>query len=112
MDVWKYKIISRVEQDISLVRLYSWGILVNTRNKFHISAHQCIILYLNLWQKAGVTYEKYDTVSVTRFPGCGTYCMDSPMLLQKNGTLCRLLLETLVPIVLLLLFYYNCFSFQ
>ena len=40
MDVWKYEIISRVEQDISLVRFaYSWDILVNTRNKFHISAH-------------------------------------------------------------------------
>ena len=24
---------------------YSWDILVNTRNKFHISAHPCIILY-------------------------------------------------------------------
>ena len=43
MDVWKYEIISRVEQDISLVD--SWDILVNTRNKFHISAHPCIILY-------------------------------------------------------------------
>ena len=41
MDVWKYEIISRVEQDISREI-----ILVNTRNKFHISAHPCIILYL------------------------------------------------------------------
>ena len=40
MNAWKYEIISRVEQDISLVRFaYSWDILVNTRNKFHISAH-------------------------------------------------------------------------
>ena len=46
MDVWKYEIISRVEQDISLVRFaHSWDILVNTQNKFHISAHPCIILY-------------------------------------------------------------------
>ena len=41
MDVWKYEIISRVEQDISREI-----ILVNTRNKFHISAHPCIILYI------------------------------------------------------------------
>ena len=47
MDVWKYEINSRVEQDISLVRFaHSWDILVNTRNKFHISTHPCIILYL------------------------------------------------------------------
>ena len=47
MDVWKYEIISRVVQDISLVRYaHSWDILINTRNKFHISAHPCIILYL------------------------------------------------------------------
>ena len=38
MDAWKYEIISRVEQDI----------LVNTRNRFHISEHPCIILYLIL----------------------------------------------------------------
>ena len=36
MDVWKYEIISRVDQDI----------LVNTRNKFYISARPCIILYI------------------------------------------------------------------
>ena len=35
MNAWKYEIISRVEQDIP----------VNTRNKFHISAYPCIILY-------------------------------------------------------------------
>ena len=47
MDVWKYEIISRVEQDISLVRFaHSWDILVNTRNKFHISAHPSIIIYV------------------------------------------------------------------
>ena len=47
MDVWKYEIISRVEQDISLVRFaHSWDILDNARNKFHISAHPCIILYV------------------------------------------------------------------
>ena len=46
MDVWKYEIIFCVEQDISLVRFaHSWDILVNTRNIFHISAHQCIIVY-------------------------------------------------------------------
>ena len=28
---------------------YSWDILVNTRNKFHISAHPCTILYLFMW---------------------------------------------------------------
>ena len=45
MDAWKYvlgnmKFISRVEQDISLVRFaHSWDILVNTRNKFHISMY-------------------------------------------------------------------------
>ena len=50
MDVWKYEIISCVEQDISLVRIaYLWDILVNTRNKFHISAHPCIILSLSLY---------------------------------------------------------------
>ena len=39
--------ISCVEQDISLVRFaYSWDILFNTRNKFHISAQPCNILYL------------------------------------------------------------------
>ena len=36
------KFISRVEQDNSL------DILVSTRNKFHISAYPCIILYLNI----------------------------------------------------------------
>ena len=47
MDVWKSEIISRVEQDISLVRFaHSWDILFNTRNKFHISAYPCIILYI------------------------------------------------------------------
>ena len=47
MNVWKYEINSRVEQDILLVRFaHSWDILVNTRNKFHISAHPCIIFYL------------------------------------------------------------------
>ena len=48
MDVWKYEIISLVEQEyISLVRFaHSWDILVNTRNKFHIFAHPCIILYI------------------------------------------------------------------
>ena len=47
MNAWKYGIISRVEQDISLVRFaHSWDILV-IRNKFHISEHPRIILYLN-----------------------------------------------------------------
>ena len=49
MDAWKYDIISRVEQDISLVRfVHFWDILVNTRNKYrmYISAYPCIILYL------------------------------------------------------------------
>ena len=47
MDVWKYEIVYRVEQDISFVHFaHSWDILVNTWNKFHISAHPCIILYL------------------------------------------------------------------
>ena len=47
MNVWKYEIISRVEQDMSLVRFaHSWDILVNTRHKFHISKHPCIILYI------------------------------------------------------------------
>ena len=40
------KFISRVEQDISLVRYPVQH--VYTRNKFHISAHPCIILYLIL----------------------------------------------------------------
>ena len=36
-----------IEQDTSLVRFaHSYDILVNTRNKFHISTHPCIILYL------------------------------------------------------------------
>ena len=43
MDVWKYEIISRAEQDISLVRFaHSWDILVKTRNISHI---QSIIHY-------------------------------------------------------------------
>ena len=43
------KFISRAEQDISLVRFaHSWDILFNTRNKFHISAQPCNILYLIL----------------------------------------------------------------
>ena len=42
MNIWRYEIISR-----SLVRFaHSWDILVNTRNKFHISAQPCITLYL------------------------------------------------------------------
>ena len=41
------KFISRVEQDISLVRFaHLRDTLVNTRNKFHISSHPGIILYL------------------------------------------------------------------
>ena len=40
MDDWKYENISRVEQDISLVRFaHLRDILLNTRDKFHISAH-------------------------------------------------------------------------
>ena len=47
MNAWKYEIISCVEQDISLVCFaHSWDILVNTQNKFHISAHPYIILYI------------------------------------------------------------------
>ena len=47
MDVWKYEIISHVEQDISLVRFaHLWDILVNTRNKFVLCNNPCIILYL------------------------------------------------------------------
>ena len=43
MDVWKYEIISRIEQDISFVRFaHKWDILGNTRNKFHISAHHVL----------------------------------------------------------------------
>jgi hypothetical protein len=39
--------ISRVEHDISLVRCaHSRDIMFNTRNKYGISAHPCIILYL------------------------------------------------------------------
>ena len=50
MDVWKYEIVSRVEQDILLVRFaHSWDILVNTRNKFHIYAHPSIILYIIIY---------------------------------------------------------------
>ena len=52
MNAWKYEIISHIEQDISLVRFaHLWDILVNTRNKFHISAHPCIILYLICWSQ-------------------------------------------------------------
>ena len=40
------KFISRVQQDISLVRFaHLWDIVVNTRNKFLISSHPCIILH-------------------------------------------------------------------
>ena len=47
---WKYEIISRVEQDISLVRFaHLLDILVNTRNKFHISAHPMYYSLLNLF---------------------------------------------------------------
>ena len=41
------KFISRVENDIALVRCaHSLDIIFNTRNKFRISAHPCIILYI------------------------------------------------------------------
>ena len=47
MDAWKYEIFSGVDKDILLLRFaHSWDILVNTRNKFHISTHPCIILYV------------------------------------------------------------------
>ena len=47
MDVWKYEIISGVEQDVSLIRFaHSWDVLVNTWNKFLISTYPCIILYI------------------------------------------------------------------
>ena len=40
---------SRVEQDISLARFaHSRDIMVNTRNKFNISAHPCITPYILL----------------------------------------------------------------
>ena len=45
------KFISHVEQDISLVRFaYSWDILFNTWNKFHISVQRCnhVIFYIYL----------------------------------------------------------------
>ena len=43
----KYEMYFFVEQDISLVRFaHLRDILVNTRNKFHISTHPCIILYI------------------------------------------------------------------
>ena len=42
MDVWKYV----VDKETTLVRLaHSRGILVNTRNKFHISRRPCIVLF-------------------------------------------------------------------
>ena len=42
MDVWKYV----VAKETILVRLaHSRGILVNTRNKFHISRRPCIVLF-------------------------------------------------------------------
>ena len=42
------RFISRVEHDMSLVRCaHSWDIMFNTRNKSGISAHPCIILYIN-----------------------------------------------------------------
>jgi hypothetical protein len=42
------RFISRVEHDISLVRCaHSGDIMFNTRNKSGISAHPCIILYIN-----------------------------------------------------------------
>ena len=47
MEVWKYEIVSRDEQDISLVRFsHTWDNLVNTRKKFHVSTQLCIILYV------------------------------------------------------------------
>ena len=45
VDSFIYEMISRVEQDISLIRFaHLWDNLVNTRNKFHFSKHPCIIL--------------------------------------------------------------------
>ena len=52
MNAWKYEIISRVEQDIWLFGICS--LLVNTRNKFHISAHPCIILRYHQYTKPNV----------------------------------------------------------
>ena len=62
MNALKYEIISRVEQDMSLVHFaHLWDILVNTRNKFHISARPCIILYLFI-----VLFEHSSTVQVVQ----------------------------------------------
>lgn len=49
MDVWKYEIYSSCcsEQVILFVHcVNSWGIMFNTQNEFHITAHACIILYV------------------------------------------------------------------
>ena len=61
MNTWKYEIISRVEQDISLIRFaHSWDILINTRNKFHISARPCIILYFSYYDLLLIISLRYD----------------------------------------------------
>ena len=50
MNVWKYKIISRVEQDISLVRLvrfaHSWDILANTLEINFVFPHAHVLYKL------------------------------------------------------------------
>ena len=47
MGAWKYEIYSSVEYDISRVSAANeCDIIFNTRNKFRISAHPCIILYI------------------------------------------------------------------
>ena len=59
MDVWKLlnEIIFRVGQGISLVRFaHLRDILVNTLNKFYISAYPCIILYVFILIIAGMMF--------------------------------------------------------
>ena len=56
MDAWKYEIISRVEQDISLVRFAHSCMRCpgkHSRNKFHISARPCIILDVYIYMTNG-----------------------------------------------------------
>ena len=49
MVIGNMKFISRVDQDIPLVRFaHSWDILVNIWNEFHISAHPCILYFFVL----------------------------------------------------------------
>ena len=83
------KLISRVEQDISLFRFaHKWDIVVNTQNQFHISKHPSIFYWPKgyLWGKRNFQQIKQTFVLKQKcFAHCGPwiYCTWGSYVLWK-----------------------------